>query len=669
MFMRFIFCFFLISSLFAAPSQYPVRRAQHPITIDGNLQDWSEGYFLDTIRSYDNQYYGDVWRPDDFNGRLYMAWDDARVYFAVIVTQDDHYCPSSGSPALSDNIKVSPGGLGGYFYLLSNGALYFSTLSTFQGSVIAAVNSEVEPLGRPVYEWYIDINKLASKGQDTFRLFVGVLDHDDCVYAGASVLGWGVEYLGDKGMPRSQDTTIASYPFFILDDSVPVVGADTLAPEISDVRAEALPFNAYISWTTNELATSSILYGISGQAAAVKNGKTFSTFHRVYLYGLLENTKYDYRVISKDLFGNTDTSTQFSFTTPALVRTSQHIFWYNARTRAYPLTDCLDSARGPCLDSGAVVHEGMFMSAGVAQHSGATHAGFVIGSGLDDAQGRCAVIWSRDLNDLAGSVAYAALRGEYNDGHDDLNRSGLIKIRCGVADFQPNIDIWGGMDLVPATAIWQDFLNPLSSEMGFDSAHSELMAEDSIYYTAVEGLALDGNPTVLDSQFFEINITNQVNWILTHEGQFAIVLLNTPGTGSYGKVNCYALEDGPGLSAYGYNSDHPWTQDGNTMHIVAYGDIGPVASEKKPPVAVLADKLVVCAAPNPFQSTVTIRYAGKRENGTLRIFTPDGRVVASFSPVNGMPVVWNARGLPNSVYIIEFSIAGKKYLSRTFLIR
>ena len=91
--MKIIFCLFITSALFAAPSQYLVRKVQHPITIDGNLQDWSEGYYLDTIRGIENVFYPADWHPWDFNGRLYMAWDDVKVYFAVIVIHDEKRPP------------------------------------------------------------------------------------------------------------------------------------------------------------------------------------------------------------------------------------------------------------------------------------------------------------------------------------------------------------------------------------------------------------------------------------------------------------------------------------------------------------------------------------------------------------------------------------------------
>jgi hypothetical protein len=243
-----------------------------------------------------------------------------------------------------------------------------------------------------------------------------------------------------------------------------------------------------------------------------------------------------------------------------------HVFWYKATTNGYALTQCNP---GPCLDAAATVHEGIIATGCVAQHSGSQDSRIAFGSGLDDQQGRCSFIWSNDLNNATGAAASALFRAEYQDGWcgNALCNAGPINIRCGVVDFQGNLDTWGGADYVPETADWQDFLNPLSSSMGFDFMTPTLQSEEVISFTAPAGKQDEFSPSVLDGQFVEVDITDQVNWILQNSGNYAIVFLVPPNEGNTGKVSAYAYEDSPGVQLVYCGGDNPWTKDGNTAHI------------------------------------------------------------------------------------------------------
>ena len=247
-----------------------------------------------------------------------------------------------------------------------------------------------------------------------------------------------------------------------------------------------------------------------------------------------------------------------------------HVMWYKATTNAYNLQA---SNPGPGLAAGVTVHESIIASGGVAQHSGAASTALVFGSGLDDAQGRCAFFWSLDLDNATGTATSAKIRAEYRDGWcgNALCNSGTINIRAGVADFQGNCDTWGGPEYVPETADWQDFLNPISSSMGYDFMTPTLQSEEVINYTAAAGRPDDFSPSVLDGQFFDVDVTDQVNWILQNSGHYAIMLLVPVGEGNTGKVNSYSEENGPGIPV-GCDSDNPWTQDGNTCHLVIESD-------------------------------------------------------------------------------------------------
>jgi PKD repeat protein/glucose/arabinose dehydrogenase len=102
-------------------------------------------------------------------------------------------------------------------------------------------------------------------------------------------------------------------------DDSPFRTPDTTPPTISNVRSGNITAtSATISWTTDETATTQIEYGTT---TAYGSRSTFDptllTAHSQVLSGLLSNTTYNYRVLSRDADGNSATSGNFSFTTPA----------------------------------------------------------------------------------------------------------------------------------------------------------------------------------------------------------------------------------------------------------------------------------------------------------------------------------------------------------------
>ncbi len=84
---------------------------------------------------------------------------------------------------------------------------------------------------------------------------------------------------------------------------------DTVAPVISSVTASPAANTAAVTWTTDESATSQVIYGFSASnltLTASTSGLTSS--HSVTLQGLEGATAYYYRVVSADVSGNSATS-------------------------------------------------------------------------------------------------------------------------------------------------------------------------------------------------------------------------------------------------------------------------------------------------------------------------------------------------------------------------
>ena len=88
-----------------------------------------------------------------------------------------------------------------------------------------------------------------------------------------------------------------SYPIALIGDTTPAQ-----ISAISDVRQGS---TASISWTTNEFATSTVLYGtVSGNLTQNASDPLFVREHQVTLTGLTSGATYYYRVRSVDLSGN-----------------------------------------------------------------------------------------------------------------------------------------------------------------------------------------------------------------------------------------------------------------------------------------------------------------------------------------------------------------------------
>lgn len=93
--------------------------------------------------------------------------------------------------------------------------------------------------------------------------------------------------------------------------------SDTMPPEVTDIGISNIDSNsAVISWSTDELSTTSVLYSLD--QTELKNSKgvdEYSLNHSVTVVGLSSNTQYFYKIHSVDPFGNISESDILSFST------------------------------------------------------------------------------------------------------------------------------------------------------------------------------------------------------------------------------------------------------------------------------------------------------------------------------------------------------------------
>jgi lysophospholipase L1-like esterase len=98
------------------------------------------------------------------------------------------------------------------------------------------------------------------------------------------------------------------------------IDTDTVAPVITSVSASSLTTTgATITWTTDENATSQVVYGTStSYGLETTSDATPVQSHSVALSGLTASTLYHYAVVSTDALGNTATSSDKTFTTTSV---------------------------------------------------------------------------------------------------------------------------------------------------------------------------------------------------------------------------------------------------------------------------------------------------------------------------------------------------------------
>lgn len=100
---------------------------------------------------------------------------------------------------------------------------------------------------------------------------------------------------------------------------------DINAPTISSISSSADRITATITWTTNEISSSQVAYGLTssyGSTTTETDTSTRVTSHSVSITGLICNTTYHYKVISKDSVSYTSADNDNTFITSSCPSTT-----------------------------------------------------------------------------------------------------------------------------------------------------------------------------------------------------------------------------------------------------------------------------------------------------------------------------------------------------------
>ncbi|OGJ91105.1 MAG: hypothetical protein A2248_01005 [Candidatus Raymondbacteria bacterium RIFOXYA2_FULL_49_16] len=353
----------------------------------------------------------------------------------------------------------------------------------------------------------------------------------------------------------------------------------------------------------------------------------------------------------------------------AQLENGTHVYWYKAGANGYNL----QASPGPNIAAGAFIHEGKIVTSNNSSGLGYAGSNFSFGSNPDDDQGWCGAFFSDDLCNPAnagGTVTSAFLRGEYDDwpsANGPLCNGGPVAIRCGVVDVSFGILMWGGAASMPDDAVWAD-LDPMNT---LSYALTIVGAEEVINFTAPQGRTDGASAPLLDGQFLELDVTDQVNWILANasaSAQYAIVALSDVGVGSTGKASIIAAENGVYSPTHGAAVPNaPWTTDGNTAHLVCVGNLAQVSTEDG--AGVSASTVSIENNPNPFNPTTNILYNTLGNTGILKIFNAEGKVVYSNTVSGKGSLIWNAANQPSGMYFSKLIVGKRNVTKRMILIK
>lgn len=266
---------------------------------------------------------------------------------------------TSGQTAATPNVNVLAGSGWEYWVRLGNPGWHVTSKKVYDASGRwAPVQNEGDP-ALDAIEVSIPLTFIGKDGYDidgaTWRFFFFLQSHDGArsngfrevvaaKYTGAGDPADGASYVFGGGADHAFDPEIMDMAFAAtqlaqeteLGGYTPTTAAtisswadvtfsntigftpDAAAPVISSVSATPTFNTAQISWTTDEVANGTVLWGTtSGALTQQAPQPSFGTSHSVTITGLQPLDTYYYQVVAWDIAGNRQETSEASFTTTA----------------------------------------------------------------------------------------------------------------------------------------------------------------------------------------------------------------------------------------------------------------------------------------------------------------------------------------------------------------
>jgi PKD repeat protein len=190
---------------------------------------------------------------------------------------------------------------------------------------------------------------------------------------------------------------------YVFDTAAPIDpedagSTDVTAPVISAITASPTETATTITWTTDEASLTHLDYGLDTAYGQQVGDAVLKTSHEVVLSDLTPETTYHYRVVATDAAGNSSSSADQTFTTPASTNTAPTAsMTLTPQTGEAPLAVSFDG-------SGSIDAEGPIASYAWDFGDGATGTGATVSHTYQSAGTYTATL---TVTDAAGSTAQA----------------------------------------------------------------------------------------------------------------------------------------------------------------------------------------------------------------------------------------------------------------------
>jgi hypothetical protein len=215
------------AALWAAtgPSTYNVLKLPAGFTpaMDGNLDEWSDSYFIDSIQGDWNVYCmkPPAWLPTNFQMKVYAAHDDINIYFAVKIVRDNVYlnCGMSSFDPGCDNLKINSGGKSTAFYIWPDNIVTINPSCPYAlGTTLAVTANATGGEGGvlPAYEFSLAIATFDPFTMGSIPFSVGTEDADAGDGSMGTYLAIGAYYTGSKRNLANPWDNVAYYPTYNL---------------------------------------------------------------------------------------------------------------------------------------------------------------------------------------------------------------------------------------------------------------------------------------------------------------------------------------------------------------------------------------------------------------------------------------------------------------------
>ncbi len=252
--------------------------------------------------AFDNSSSAYVW-----NNIIYGFVNGGNVEYGIFSTASNAYIYSN--TIFNSQTGISANGID----VMVKNNLIFGSSDSFNGTLDASSTNNAYSEGADLGSSGLDISGYASTS-----VFMDPANNDFRIRYDSPVRDMGADLSSDLNLAFSTDIEGQSRPYGASWD----IGADEfnpasdiIVPVISSISTSTATTSVTITFSTDEMSTSTVYYGTTTSYGYSSTTDTIATSNIIYISNLSASTTYYFYIEATDGFGNTSTSTSDTFTT------------------------------------------------------------------------------------------------------------------------------------------------------------------------------------------------------------------------------------------------------------------------------------------------------------------------------------------------------------------